>query len=85
MARRRIWKNKPPEVRERMRAERAKKKQQVESQGKIVLTVPDIMEPDFNELMAKLSDAERQLARGLIANHGMSMASAVHVVQGESR
>jgi len=76
---RRIWKNKPPEVVARNRAARAAKKAE-----RGPLSVPAQASPSASpgktEYLA-LSNKERAVARGLIANYGMSMAGAVDAVR----
>ena len=64
MAKRRIWKNKPPEVRERLRAERAKRKEDQK---------PDPANPEILAAYEKLSPTMKSVVDNIRANTGMSM------------
>ena len=80
MARRRIWRKKPPEVRERLRAERAKKNNG--GNGRRMLAVPPVETgPDAADLFRELSARDRAVAWRLMANHGLSVAGAVDAVR----
>jgi len=79
MARSRIWKKKPPEVVARNRAARA-----AEKAKRGPLPVPAQASPSVspgNSAYLTLSNKERAVARGLIANYGMSVAGAVDAVR----
>ena len=98
MAKRRIWKNKPPEeIARRKGLERIRRRpcgasafaelrrDKMARQGAHCGTVPvpPIVEVDYEVLYAGLPEADRAVARSLMGRHGMSMAGAVGILNSD--
>lgn len=83
MARRRIWKNKPKHVRERLEAERRRAEKNNGGNGRRMIAIPPVeTRPDVEADFSALGRWARTAVRGLMVNHGMSLAAAVNAVQG---